>query len=317
MNTLDKEFTLQAKHAARRVDQVLCELLPDFSRSYLQSCLDKGQVLLNGEKVKRSQKVKGFESLQVRLEEQTAHEVIAQDIPLDIVYRDDALIVVNKPAGLVVHPAAGNPDGTLQNALLHHFPDLESLPRAGIVHRLDKDTTGLMVVAANRKSHAALVNALQLREVKRQYFALAKGELGEEGDIDQPVGRHPRDRKKMAVVAGGKPAVTHYAIAAQYPYVTALDVQLETGRTHQIRVHMNWLGYPLVGDPVYGAKRRWPIHMPATLKEILDAFPRQALHARALGFTHPNDGREMMFKVPLPEDLGLLLQQIEAEDELV
>ena len=242
----------------RRLDQALAELVPDYSRSRLQLWIRAGQVTLDARRPKTREIVQGGEQVQIDAEITADPAVKPQAIPLDVIYEDDDVLVINKPAGLVVHPAAGNPVGTLQNALLHHDPALAALPRAGIVHRLDKDTSGLMMVARNLVAHNRLVSALQARAVKREYLAVVNTVLTAGGDVDAPIGRHPVDRKRMAVVAGGKPALTHYRVVQRFRAHTLIRVQLETGRTHQIRVHMAHVHCPVVGDPVYGGRLRLP-----------------------------------------------------------
>ena len=239
----------------------------------------------------------------------------AQPIDLEIVYEDNSIIVLNKPAGLVVHPAAGHADGTLVNALLNHAPDLAQLPRAGIVHRLDMDTSGIMVVARSLAAHHHLVAQLQARTVKREYCAVCIGTMTGGGTVDAPMGRHPRQRKKMAVLsAGGKAAITHYRVVRRFGHHTRILVTLETGRTHQIRVHMAHRNYPLVGDPQYGGRPRIPKNASGELIEALRGFSRQALHAQALGLIHPESEEAMRFECPLPEDIVALLGVLERED---
>jgi 23S rRNA pseudouridine1911/1915/1917 synthase len=239
----------------------------------------------------------------------------AQAIDLDVVYEDESILVLNKPAGLVVHPAAGHADGTLVNALLAHAPELSQVPRAGIVHRLDMDTSGIMVVARSLQAHGSLVAQLQARAVTREYLAVCIGAMTGGGTVDAPIGRHPRQRKKMAVLdPGGKPAVTHYRVSQRYGHHTCIRVNLETGRTHQIRVHMAHRHHPLVGDPVYGGRPRLPRGASEELITTLRSFPRQALHARVLGLVHPQRGEEMQFECPLPADILGLLAILERED---
>jgi 23S rRNA pseudouridine1911/1915/1917 synthase len=250
-------------------------------------------------------------ALEARLEDQV--ECRPQAIDLDIVYEDACLILINKPAGLVVHPAAGNPDGTLQNALLHHDPELIQLPRAGIIHRLDKETTGLLVIARTPAAHKALVEQLQAREFDREYRAVATGVMTAGGSVDEPIGRHPTQRIKMAVHRAGKEAVTHYRVLERFRAHTYLKINLETGRTHQIRVHMAHLRYPLVGDPVYAGRLRQPAGASEQLREALRRFRRQALHALKLGLTHPESGEWMEWESPLPEDMQLLLEALRAD----
>jgi 23S rRNA pseudouridine1911/1915/1917 synthase len=271
--------------AGRRLDQVLAELFPAYSRSRLQQWVKAGEVLLDGEVVAPRYKVSGGESVEIGAELRVESEVRPQNLPLDIRFEDDQLLVINKPAGLVVHPAAGNPDGTLQNALLHYDAGLASLPRSGIVHRLDKDTSGLLVVARSLGAHKSLVEQLQARSVHREYLALVQGEVTAGGHVDAPIGRHPRDRLRMAVVFSGKPSVTHYRVAERFAAYTLLSVRLETGRTHQIRVHMAHLHHPLAGDPVYGGRPRLPRAASDRLRTALGVFRRQARFAA--GVTPP------------------------------
>jgi 23S rRNA pseudouridine1911/1915/1917 synthase len=252
-------------------------------------------------------------SLNAELQSEVAWR--GESIPLNILYEDEELLVIDKPAGLVVHPGAGNTRGTLVNALLNHRPELETVPRAGIVHRLDKDTSGLLVVAATLEAHHALVEQLQRKDVRREYFAIVRGCPSGGGKVDAPIGRHPRQRTRMAVVVhGGKPAVTHYRIAQRFAQYTALNVQLETGRTHQIRVHMAHRGYPLLGDPVYGGRLQLPPGAGEALVEGLRHFRRQALHARCLGFVHPGTGDLCSFESPLAPDLEAMLELLAHEN---
>ncbi len=296
--------------AGKRLDQALAQLFPDYSRSRLQQWVKEGLVTLDGVACRPRDKVVGGEwvALEARLEDQVACKPEAID--LDIVYEDETLILINKPAGLVVHPAAGNPDGTLQNALLHHDPELIQLPRAGIVHRLDKETTGLLVIARTPAAHKSLVEQLQAREFDREYRAIASGVMTAGGSVDEPIGRHPTQRIKMAVHPAGKEAVTHYRVLERFRAHTYLKVKLETGRTHQIRVHMAHLRYPLVGDPVYAGRLRQPAGASEQLRESLRRFHRQALHALKLGLTHPASGEWMEWETPLPEDMQQLLETL-------
>ena len=301
-------FVVPDEYAGLRLDQALVKFFPEYSRSRLQEWIIQQQVKVNGAFATTKQKVWGGEKLEVlpqsRLSEQPH---LAEDIALEIVYEDDALLVINKPAGLVVHPGSGNWEGTLLNALLHHAPQLEAVPRAGIVHRLDKDTSGLLVVAKTLTAQTALVRQLESRSVQREYLALVHGEMTRAGKVDAPVGRHPTQRVKMAVVESGKPAVTHYQIEEKFPSCTLLRCRLETGRTHQIRVHLAHLKHPLVGDSVYvkGPQKCIP-----QLRELLSSFPRQALHAARLALVHPVSGEMMEWHAPLPQDMQHLLKQI-------
>ena len=263
---------------------------------------------MNGEFATTKQKVWGGEKLEVLPQTHPAEQpYLAEDIALEIVYEDDALLVINKPAGLVVHPGSGNWKGTLLNALLHYAPQLEEVPRAGIVHRLDKDTSGLLVVAKTLAAQTALVRQLEARSVQREYLALVHGELTRAGKVDAPIGRHPTQRVKMAVVESGKAAVTHYRIEERFPSCTLLRCNLETGRTHQIRVHMARIGHPLVGDSVY---LKGPQKCVPQLRALLNGFPRQALHATRLALEHPVSGERMEWHAPLPQDMQQLLRQI-------
>jgi 23S rRNA pseudouridine1911/1915/1917 synthase len=298
-------FTVPAELAGRRLDQCLAALFPEHSRSRVQQWIDAGQVCVDGVPGERKQKVWEGGRLDVLPAPHPADQAHqAEAIELDIVFEDEALIVINKPPGLVVHPGAGNWSGTLLNALLHHAPELEGVPRAGIVHRLDKDTSGLMVVARSLVAQTALVRALQARDVKRVYQAVALGRFErEEDEIDAPIGRHPVHRTRMAVVDSGKPAQTLYRVLRQYRQAAWVECHLRTGRTHQIRVHLAYIGHPLWGDSVYAGRRVAP-----------RPFPRQALHACRLGFEHPLNGTAMDWQVPLPEDFQTLLGELEAGD---
>lgn len=301
-------FAVPADCAGLRFDQALAKLLPEYSRSRLQTWIAAGQASLDGVTATAKQKVWGGEEISVQPQTHPAEQpYLAEDIALDIVHEDDALLVINKPAGLVVHPGSGNWEGTLLNALLHHAPRLAEVPRAGIVHRLDKDTSGLLVVAKTIPAQTALVRQLQARSVTREYLALAWGELRRDGRVDAPIGRHPAQRVKMAVVEDGKPAVTHFQVEERFPGCTLLRCRLETGRTHQIRVHLAHIGHPLVGDSAYlkGAQKCLP-----QLRELLCGFPRQALHATRLALEHPGSGALMAWHAPLPADMAELLRRV-------
>lgn len=301
------------EQAGRRLDQVLAELFPEYSRSRLSQWIKAGQVRLDDRLPRPRDAVLGGEQVLIEAELEPEGRVEAEAIPLDIVHEDAAILVLHKPAGLVVHPAAGNPAGTLQNALLHHDPDLAALPRAGIVHRLDKDTSGLMVVARSLAAHKSLVEQLQARTMGREYEAVVRRVLTAGGTIDAPIGRHGVDRKRMAVTPGGKPAVTHYRVLERFRGHTHVRVRLETGRTHQIRVHMAHIHCPLVGDPVYGGRPRIPKGTGEALRQALRRFPRQALHAVRLTLRHPLQGVEMSWESPLPEDVLALLAVLRAD----
>jgi 23S rRNA pseudouridine1911/1915/1917 synthase len=290
-----------------RFDQALVELFPDYSRNRLQAWVKQGSVLLDGAQVLPKQRVLGGERILLQASKRDTESSQAEDLPLDIVHSDPELLIVNKPAGLVVHPAAGHAEGTLLNALLHYAPDLAALPRCGIVHRLDKDTSGLLMIARTLRAHKSLVDQLQARSARREYLALVQGEMAAGGTVDLPIGRHPVDRKRFAVIREGKNAITHYRIEERFPRHTLIRVKLETGRTHQIRVHMNHLRHPLVGDPVYG-RLRLPVGASEEAAEALRTLQRQALHAETLGLLHPSSGDYRQWFVKLPTDFGALLE---------
>lgn len=296
----------------QRVDQVAAGLFDDFSRAQLQQWIKSGSLTLNGAVCKPKDKIVGGELLELRAGLEPQGDWLAQDIPLQVIHEDQDLLVIDKPAGLVVHPGAGNPQGTLLNALLHRYPGQENIPRAGIVHRLDKDTSGLMVVARTLEAQTSLVSQLQARTVSREYEAVVQGVLLGGGTVDAPIGRHPRVRTRMAVVPqGGKPAVTHYRILKRFDQHTHIRVKLETGRTHQIRVHMAHLGYPLVGDPLYGGRPKLPKGASQHLLTCLKAFSRQALHAAELSLKHPRSGETLSWTSFPTADFMALLASLE------
>lgn len=301
----------------KRLDQTLAEMFPDYSRSRLKEWILAGQVTVNGDVITRArEKMFGGEHIAINAEIEAEVRFDPQDIPLNIVYEDDDILVINKPAGLVVHPGAGNPDGTVLNALLHHSPQLEIVPRAGIVHRLDKDTTGLMVVAKTIAAQTNLVEALQAREITREYEAIANGLMTAGGVVDEPIGRHATKRTHMAVTFSGRPSVTHYRVLEKYRLHTRLRLRLETGRTHQIRVHMAHITHPLVGDPVYGGRPRPPKNATDDLREILRNFKRQALHAAMLSLFHPITGEQMTWHAEIPEDFSHLAKVLREDSKL-
>ena len=303
------EIMVPATCSGLRFDAALAKLFPAHSRSRLQAWLKDGLILLDGAAVEAKHKLWGGEHIAITVPPAPHCENGAEAIALPIIFEDGCIIVIDKPAGLVVHPGNGNTSGTLMNALLHHAPALAGVPRAGIVHRLDKDTSGLLVVAKTLPAQTNLVRQLQARSVKRHYLALAIGKVGAGGTVDAPLGRHPVQRTRMTVVkSGGKEARTHYEVRERFPpphNCTLIECRLETGRTHQIRVHMASIGHPLVGDPVYGKAR--------TGDAALDAFPRQALHALQLALLHPDSGAEMSWEAPLPDDFKLLLEQVRGQ----
>jgi len=298
------KLTVPVACAGLRLDQALAKLLPEYSRSRLAQWVRLSRATVNGRAVLPRQRVWGGEVIDIEpLPDAAALAHRPEDIPLEVVFEDDTLLIVNKPAGLVVHPGSGNWQGTLLNALLRRVPGLAGIPRAGIVHRLDKDTSGLLVVAKTLTAQASLVRQLQARSVKREYLAVAHGRIARDGRIEAPIGRHPVKRTKMAVVARGRPAVTHFQVLERYPGASLLRCRLETGRTHQIRVHLSAQGHPLVGDPVYG-KRSSSI-----------PFPRQALHAERLALVHPRTGKTMEWQVEPPTDMRELIESLRSRNE--
>jgi 23S rRNA pseudouridine1911/1915/1917 synthase len=307
---LQVSLTIPPEQAGQRLDQALAALLPDYSRSRLKSWIESGEIRVDGVQRRPRDKVSGGESvaLEATLPEET--RAAAQPMPLVVVHEDKHLVVVDKPAGLVVHPGAGNPDQTLQNALLAWDPALAALPRAGIVHRLDKDTSGLLVVARTLPAHTALVRMLGEREVHREYEAICRGVMTAGGTVDAPIARHPTDRVRMAVREGGRESVTHYRVIRRFAGYTHVRVQLETGRTHQIRVHLAHAGYPIVGDRVYGGRLTLPKGASEALRQSLREFPRQALHAARLAFDHPVTGKPVECASPLPADMRALLDTL-------
>lgn len=300
--------------AGKRLDAALAQMLEQFSRRQLQDWIRAGRVLVEGEMARPRDPVHGGERIEIWPQAAAPAQCEPQDLPLTVVFADDDLIILNKVAGQVMHPAPGHSDGTVQNALLFHFPATAQVPRAGIVHRLDRDTTGLVSVAHNPESCTALVRQLQMREIRRQYQALVQGELVSGGTIEAPIGRHPRQRQRMCVRKGGREAMTHYRVRRKFHGLTLLDVQLETGRTHQIRVHLAHLGHPVVGDPVYGGRAQSPAGAPDSVRDAVRGFGRQALHACALQLRHPKQGDMLDWKADLPEDFQDLLAQLEGGD---
>lgn len=310
-------LTIPFENAGQRLDHVLAELLTEYSRTRIKSWIEAGQILVNGEKRRPKDKVLGGEQVEVDAALPEAVPVEPESIGLQIAYEDRHVLVIDKPAGLVVHPGAGNEAGTLQNALLHFDPSLAQLPRGGIVHRLDKDTTGLLVVARTLEAHTALVRALEAREIEREYEAICQGVMTAGGTVDAPIGRHPVDRVRQAVREDGREAITHYRVLQRFRGHTHIRLQLETGRTHQIRVHMAHIHYPLVGDRVYGGRLLLPKGASEQLIEALRAFKRQALHAARLAFEHPITGKPVDVTSPLPEDMQALRAALTADAKLM
>ncbi|MHC9510321.1 23S rRNA pseudouridine(1911/1915/1917) synthase RluD [Kangiella sp. M94] len=295
----------------KRLDSALSQQFSDYSRSRIQEWIQNGFVKVNGEVITSNKhKMAGFEDIEINAEIEVAGAWKPEAIDLDIVYEDDALLVINKPAGLVVHPGAGNQDGTMVNALLHHCPDLANLPRAGIIHRIDKETTGLLVVAKTIAAHTSLVEQLQNRAFTREYDAVVNRVMVSGGTVDRPIGRHPTKRTSMAVVADGKRAITHYRVVEKFLDHTHLKLRLETGRTHQIRVHMAYLKFPLIGDPLYSGRYRVPTRITPELRKTVDSFKRQALHASLLGLKHPETGEYIEWRAPMPQDMAQLLDDL-------
>lgn len=315
MSSIDRELIIHESQAGSRLDKLIASIWSDFSRSKLQQWMAEGHLQVNGQTTNGKYKVQAGDRCCLSVELIAVDEWQPEDMKLHVVYEDDAIIVLNKPAGLVVHPAAGNWSGTLVNGLLHNYPELEHLPRAGIVHRLDKETTGLMVVARTLQAHHSLVKALQAREISRRYLALvhhgAQQSAQNKGrerqfTVDAPIGRHPKNRLKMAVVNNGKPARTHFRVRETLDDFILFDVRLETGRTHQIRVHLAHCNMPIYGDPLYGPKPE----QASGFAQL--GWQRQALHARYLQLTHPVSGQVMAFEGRLPEDFSELLQTLGA-----
>jgi 23S rRNA pseudouridine1911/1915/1917 synthase len=309
--THELQFTLD--QAGLRLDQALARALPQYSRARLQGWIEAGAVKVDGLVPRARDKVQGGELVRIEAQLEPETRVVAEDLPVDVVYKDRGIFIINKPAGLVVHPGAGNASHTLQNALLALDPKLAVVPRAGLVHRLDKDTSGLMVVARTPEAHAALVEAIAERDVERAYLAICVGVMTGGGTIDEPIGRHRTQRTRMAVRPDGREAVTHYRVLKRFRGHTYVRAELETGRTHQIRVHFGHIGFPMVGDPVYGTRRRYPKGATPALMAALDGFKRQALHATRLALEHPLTGKALEFEAPVPADMQAILDALEAD----
>ncbi|MDR3503610.1 MAG: 23S rRNA pseudouridine(1911/1915/1917) synthase RluD [Legionella sp.] len=316
---IQKQLTVPREHHNQRIDIVLAHLLPEYSRSQISNWIKSGAVILNQKPCKPKDKALDGDLIEINVDLNvidTSFESCApEEIPLTIVFEDDELLVLNKPAGMVVHPGAGNREHTLVNALLHHSPSQHHLPRAGIIHRLDKDTTGLLVVAKSLTAHTSLIRQMQAREIQRHYITLVQGHLISGATIETGFGRHPRNRLKMAVQEHGREAITHYSISKQYQDFTLLDVKLMTGRTHQIRVHLAHINHPVVGDPLYGGRMKVPAQASSELRTLIQEFNRQALHACSLSFFHPNTDEELTFTAPLPDDFQYLLNTLDAHYE--
>lgn len=312
--SVEADFVIAMDHSGMRLDQAIADLMPDYSRSRLQQWIKQGAITVNGAQFKPKEKVKVNDLIEVNAELEPQGVWLPEPVDLDIVYEDESIIILNKPTGLVVHPAAGNYSGTLVNGLLHYNESLNNVPRAGIVHRLDKDTTGLMVISKTLQAHAHIVAQLQDRSMGREYEAVVTGVMTGGGKVDEPIARHSRDRKKMTVTPFGKHAVTHYRLIKKFEHHTHIRVKLETGRTHQIRVHMSHIGYSLVGDATYAGRSKVPAGTSPEFKEALRAFPRQALHAKKLTLIHPQTEEEMSWEVDLPQDMIDLLKLVEAAE---
>lgn len=297
-----------------RIDAAIARMLPEYSRSKITTWIKAGDVLINRRKFKPKDRAKGDEIVEVTLKQNENIRWIAEDIPLEVVFEDDDIIIINKPVGLVTHPGAGNWKGTLANGLLAYDSELFKLDRAGIVHRLDKNTSGLMVVARSEKAQKNLVEQLQTHTVSREYSAIVYGHMISGGSVDKPIGRDSRDRIKQAVTESGKHALTHYRVIDRFAHHTHVKAILETGRTHQIRVHLSHIGYSLIGDPMYGGKIRFPKKADEALKDALKDFKRQALHAKKLTIVHPISGETMSWKAPLPDDMLALLDVLSEFD---
>jgi 23S rRNA pseudouridine1911/1915/1917 synthase len=314
MDTTTQQKTVPLELAGLRLDQALARMFPDYSRSRLKAWLLSGAVLVDGEKRRPRDRIDGGEEVHLHAVAEIAVASQPEAIGLDIVFEDEVLLVINKPTGLVVHPGAGNPKGTLMNGLLHHSPALEALPRAGIIHRLDKDTTGLMLVGKTLPAHTALTRALSDREISRRYVAVCQGVLTGGGTIKEPIGRHATDRTRMCVRSDGRPAVTHFTVRERYRAHSLVDVKLETGRTHQIRVHFAHRRRALIGDATYGGRLALPKGASAELIEALRGFKRQALHAARLGFSHPTSGENIDLEAALPADLATLIEVLRRDN---
>lgn len=315
INNVYHQYTLSSRHAGKRVDSVLAECFPQYSRSLLCQWIKEDAITIQGQFIKPNFKVKGIETVVINAHLKSHTELSPCPIELNIIYEDSYLIIINKPANLVVHPGAGNWDNTLANALIYYNPSLKTLPRAGLIHRLDKDTTGLLIIAKTIESYHMLVKAMQERKIERRYLALVNGKILKDGTIQTHIGRDPKVRTKMSVVKEGKPAITHYAPQKQYNNHSLLEIKLETGRTHQIRVHLSYIKHPLVGDKTYGSNRNQNVL--SSLSDTLQNFNRQALHAYRLNFIHPLLNKPLNFEISLPDDFKRLLHHLENSVDVI
>ena len=308
------KIIIPTRMTGERLDASLAEMLPDFSRSKITAWIKSGNALINGKNFKPKDKVSGDEIVDLTLNQKQSNDWVAEEIPLNIVYEDEDIIIINKQFGLVTHPGAGNWTGTLANALLYYDPSLSKLDRVGIVHRLDKNTSGLMVVARNEKAQKYLTDQLQSHSVEREYSAIVYGHMIAGGTVDEPIGRDSRDRVKQAVLSSGKDAITHYRAIDRFKSHTHVKAILETGRTHQIRVHLSYVGHSLIGDPMYGGRVRFPKKASEELKEALMSVKRQALHSKKLTLIHPISGESMSWNAPLPDDMLMLIEVLKKFD---
>lgn len=308
MDRIFKRVLVPSDFKGSRLDKAAAALFPDFSRSRLKTWIESGALTLGDMKTEPKVRLGGGEELVLDAQLDSVIPVEGENIPLTVVHEDKSILIIDKPSGLVVHPGAGNPSGTLQNALLNLDASLSALPRAGIVHRLDKETSGLLLVARTMGARNRLVAKLERREIQRRYEGVCQGVATGGGKVEAPIGRHPKDRLKMAVLVGGRPALTHYRVMEKFRAHTHLSLTLSTGRTHQIRVHLAHIRMPLVGDPVYGGRPRFPPKPGDEIRRLLEEFPRQALHAARLAFHHPEDGKLASFRSPLPDDIRMLLE---------
>ncbi|MGC1182273.1 23S rRNA pseudouridine(1911/1915/1917) synthase RluD [Legionella sp.] len=316
---IQKQLMVPREYHNQRIDIVLAHLLPDYSRSQISHWIKSGAITMNKKTCKPKDKAVEGALIEMKIElnlmDNNFNQCVPEAIPLDVIFEDEELLVLNKPANMVVHPGAGNREHTLVHALLYHAPTLHHLPRAGIIHRLDKDTTGLLVVAKTLTAHTLLIRQMQAREIQRHYVTLVQGHVISGGTIKTSFGRHPRNRLKMAVLDQGREAITHYAVKKQYQDYTVLDIKLMTGRTHQIRVHLAHINHPVIGDPLYGGRMRFPANASQELRALIQEFKRQALHACTLALHHPKTEKKLTFTAPLPDDFQLLLNTLDEHYE--